>query len=171
MRSGGVVGDRWVETEGGPLIGIPESVLEHWSGVFGADGGTDDYARACAVRELVGAIDVGGRTALILAGEPSDTTYLPEMRVFVRVLSQDAEDDEAVIAAVSEAAAGARWEWETEFVVHEPLVVFDSALGFDRLREGDWLRVEMPTGRHQVWCADVDVPDVAELRLVQFRLE
>ncbi len=162
---------QWVETEGGPLIGVPESVLEHWSGVFGADGGTDDYARACAVRELVGAIDVGGRTALILADEPADTVFLPEMRMFVRALAQDAEDDEDVLAAVPAAAAGARWEWETEFVVHEPLVLFDSALGFDRLRTGDWLRVELPTGRHQVWWADVRVPEVAELRLLQFRLE
>ncbi|MFG3182139.1 Imm21 family immunity protein [Streptomyces nigra] len=78
----------WVESMGGPLIVIPASVVAAWrgcteSGVM-AGGATvpDDYDRACEVDDLAGVITVGenGAQALVLAGEPATSCYLPERR-------------------------------------------------------------------------------------------
>ncbi|GGK08022.1 hypothetical protein GCM10011583_44910 [Streptomyces camponoticapitis] len=51
------------------------------TGVLAGDATTpDDYDRACAVDDLAGVIAVGdnGDQALVLAGEPATSCFLPE---------------------------------------------------------------------------------------------
>ncbi|WP_028662150.1 Imm21 family immunity protein [Saccharomonospora iraqiensis] len=156
----------WVESGGGPLIAIPESVLGRWFGAFGGTTDVEDYDRACSIYDYVGVIEVGGKPALVLAGEPAATTFLPEARMFVRAVAGDAEDDEFV-ALVPSVVAEARWESGAEILVQEPLVVFDSAYQFARLKEDEFIRVDIPSGRYRVRAAEEEWGDAAVMILVQ----
>src|SRR3954470_20357711 len=88
---------KWVESDGGPLIVVPESVSQNWSGTtsLGSDTPTD-YDRACVVEGYAGLIDVGECSALVLGDDPASTTFLPERNTFLRVIASDREDEELV---------------------------------------------------------------------------
>lgn len=101
----------WVETLGGPLIAIPESVCHHWGG--GVQGDFDDwgdYGRACAVSGYLGLIDVGPAKALVLGDAPAPTTFLPELGIFLRWVAADSTAD--ILRAAAEATGTAPWEEE-----------------------------------------------------------
>ncbi|WP_242903854.1 Imm21 family immunity protein [Actinomadura terrae] len=81
----------WVETQGGPLILVPESALLLWEGSRYSE--TDkieewgDYGRACGVDGHAGVIGVGAAEALVLAEEPAATTYFDPLGILVRLLA------------------------------------------------------------------------------------
>ncbi|WP_405983349.1 Imm21 family immunity protein [Streptomyces sp. NBC_00872] len=124
----------WVRSMGGPLIVVPASALDRWSGctedgvILGGTAVSDDYDRACDVEGWAGVISVGtGAAALVLADEPATTRYLPEQRVFLRRLAADSEAEllEAAGAVLDDPATD--WEdcgiWETDGAA----VLMDSA--------------------------------------------
>ncbi len=86
--------------------------------------------------------------------------------MFVRAVAGDAEDDEFV-ALVPSVVAEARWESGAEILVQEPLVVFDSAYQFARLKEDEFIRVDIPSGRYRVRAAEEEWGDAAVMILVQ----
>ncbi|GAB1819109.1 Imm21 family immunity protein [Herbidospora sp. RD11066] len=145
----------WIETMGGPLIAIPESACRHWQG--GLENG-EDYWRACAVSGYVGLIEVGTAQALVLGDVPALATFLPESRIFVRWLGADSAAD--IIDAATEAVESAQWEEELVWDVREPVILFDSVLGYDMIAEEEHLRVDLPPGRHTVRAATVETESV-----------
>jgi len=120
---------------GGPLLVIPVSALQEWSGctesgmIIGDTDAPDDYDRACAVEDLATVIDVGpaGTRALVLGDEPARTCYLPERRAFVRWLAADSDAELLVAAERLLDDPTTEWEaagvWETD----GPAVLMDSA--------------------------------------------
>ena len=77
-----LVGERmkWIKSGGGPLIVLEQSLARHWRGVEGNSAIGDarnafanDYARACAISDYVGEVEVGSGSALILGDEPLQT--------------------------------------------------------------------------------------------------
>lgn len=97
----------WVESSGGPLIVIPDSVLHRWTGVSDEDDVPGDYDRTWMVGDPIGLIPVGGVDALVLGGDPDSTTYLPRLGVFVRWWAADSE--EALLGAVAASLDAASW--------------------------------------------------------------
>lgn len=99
----------WVESGGGPLIAVPETVLPFWAGADGEETASD-YDRACEVDGHVGLLPVGDCTALVLGDEPASTAYLPDRGLFVRWCAGNSEDE--LLASVPVAVDTAEWEPE-----------------------------------------------------------
>ncbi|MGW2784067.1 Imm21 family immunity protein [Streptomyces populi] len=157
---------QWVESGGGPLIAIPETVLPFWSGADGDDMSCD-YDRACDVEGFIGLLPVGDTRALVLGDEPASTTYLPEHGAFVRWHA--ARSDDELLAAVPAALAQAEWEEEAEWTVPGPVVLFEAAWSGTFSESTDRLRVALEPGRYGVRAAFVHPGPGTWMGLVQLR--
>ena len=157
---------QWVESGGGPLIAIPETVLPFWSGVDGDDMSCD-YDRACDVEGFIGLLPVGDTRALVLGDDPASTTYLPEHGAFVRWCAADSEDE--LLAEVPAALATAVWEDEVKWSVPGPVVLFDAAWPGNDSVNTDHLKVSLAPGRYAVRAANVRPGPETWLGLVQLR--
>src|SRR6476660_7481512 len=91
----------WIKSSGGPLVCMERDLAPLWNGVQGSKSalnstGISDYDRACQVRDYLGKIEMGRRSALILGemplqtmiGRPSD-----EPPLIVRVFYADPDAD------------------------------------------------------------------------------
>ncbi|MDL5200212.1 immunity 21 family protein [Streptomyces sp. ALI-76-A] len=156
----------WVESGGGPLIAVPETVLPFWAGADG-DEIASDYDRACEVDGTVGLLPVGDSAALVLGDEPASTAFLPDHETFVRWGAADSEAD--LLAGVPTALATADWEDEVRWTVPGPVVLFDAAWpGHDSTR-ADHVRVVLDPGSYAVRAAQVQPGPETWLSLVQLR--
>ncbi|MFF2146717.1 Imm21 family immunity protein [Kitasatospora sp. NPDC058190] len=157
----------WVESLGGPLIVVPEVVLETWSGSAGNGDAVDDYDRACAVEGHIGLVRVGSAEGLVLGDEPASTAYLPARGVFVRWSA--AESEEAMLGRVDAAMRAASWEPELTWQVPGPVVLFDSAWAGEECRQQDHVRVDLDAGAYAVRAAYVEPDPQTWLTLVELR--
>lgn len=155
---------RWVESGGGPLIAIPETVLPFWAGADG-DETASDYDRACEVDGSVGLLPVGDSAALVLGDEPASTAYLPDHGVFVRWCAADSEAE--LLARVPAALATAVWEHEVRWKVPGAVVLFDSAWPGPETERTEHLRVSLEPGAYAVRAAQVRPGPETWLGLVQ----
>ncbi|MFE6050966.1 Imm21 family immunity protein [Kitasatospora sp. NPDC056446] len=151
----------WIDSEGGPLVLVPEAALGAWTGCAGAD-----YDRACGTDGHLGLLDVGGAQALVLGEEPASTTYLPEQGLLLRWVA--AESEEAVLAALPRALRLAAWEPETVWeVAGGPVYLFDAGwTGAESAAEGR-LRLDLAAGRHRVRAAYVEPDGETSVMLVR----
>src|SRR5690242_2371883 len=156
----------WVESGGGPLIAVPETVLPFWAGADGEENASD-YDRACEVDGFVGLLPVGDSAALVLGDEPAATAYLPEHGTFVRWWAANSEDE--LLAGVPGALATADWGQEMHWTVPGPVVLFDSAFPGSETQRTDTFRVELAPGRYAVRAANVQPGPETWLGLVQLR--
>ena len=156
----------WVESGGGPLIAVPETVLPFWAGADGEENASD-YDRACEVDGFVGLLPVGDSAALVLGDEPAATAYLPEHGTFVRWWAANSEDE--LLAGVPAALAVADWGQEVHWTVPGPVVLFDSAFPGSETQRTDTFRVELAPGRYAVRAANVQPGPETWLGLVQLR--
>jgi hypothetical protein len=156
----------WVESGGGPLVVVPETVLSFWAGADGEDMATD-YDRACEVDGYVGLLPVGDSVALVLGDEPASTAYLPDQGTFVRWSAANSEDE--LLAEVPAALAAAVWENEVRWNVPGPVVLFDSAWPGDEADRAEHLRVPLEPGPYAVRAAYARPGPETWLGLVQLR--
>ncbi|MFF4054271.1 immunity 21 family protein [Streptomyces sp. NPDC001668] len=156
----------WVESGGGPLIAVPETVLPFWAGADG-DETASDYDRACEVEGCVGLLPVGDAAALVLGDEPASTSYLPDHGTFVRWCAAESEDD--LLAQVPAALATAVWEDEVSWAVPGPVVLFDAAWPGNDSVNTDHLKISLAPGRYAVRAANVRPGPETWLGLVQLR--
>ncbi|MEU7721040.1 immunity 21 family protein [Streptomyces tibetensis] len=157
----------WVESGGGPLIAVPETVLPFWAGADGEEAASD-YDRACEVDGHVGLLPVGDCTALVLGDEPAATAYLPDHGTFVRWCAGDCEDE--LLASVPSATATAEWGAETTWKVPGPVRLFDAAWPGTGLADTDQVRVALEPGTYTVRTARVQPGPETWLDLVRLRL-
>ncbi|MFB7506012.1 immunity 21 family protein [Streptomyces broussonetiae] len=140
----------WVESAGGPLIAVPETVLPFWAGADSEDLATD-YDRACEVDGHVGLLPVGDSAALVLGDDPASTSYLPEHTTFVRWSAAHSEAD--LLAGVPAALATAAWGSEVRWRVPGPVLLFDSAWPGRAAGRVEHLRVPLEAGTYAVRAA------------------
>ncbi|MEU6575730.1 immunity 21 family protein [Streptomyces sp. NPDC046805] len=156
----------WVESGGGPLIAVPETVLAFWAGADGEDLATD-YDRACEVDRYVGLLPVGDSAALVLGDEPASTAFLPDHGTFVRWCAANSEDE--LLAGVPDALGTAVWEDEVSWDVPGPVVLFDSAWPGDKTDRTERLHVPLEPGRYAVRAGRAQPGPETWLGLVQLR--
>ncbi|MFG3046691.1 Imm21 family immunity protein [Streptomyces sp. NPDC048241] len=176
-------GLKWVQSTGGPLIVVPQSAVNAWSGytgdgsVLGDADGRDDYDRACEVEDSAGVITVGagGATALVLADEPAQTCFLPEELLFVRWLAANSEAELFEAARAVLADPDTVWEDNGLWVTDGSAFLMDSAeAGGDLEAEypdggrPDQAPVRLPAGRWKVHAAQEtdEFPWVGVVRLL-----
>ncbi len=82
---------KWIDSEGGPLILLPQNLLDYWLGIippsddrqirttfqWDPNGLATDYDRACDVQGYVEPLEVAFGHALVLGNEPFSTTWWP----------------------------------------------------------------------------------------------
>ncbi|GAA4815919.1 Imm21 family immunity protein [Streptomyces ziwulingensis] len=158
----------WVESGGGPLIAIPETVLPFWAGADGEETASD-YDRACEVGGPAGLLPVGDTTALVLGDEPAATAtaYLPGHTAFVRWHPAGAED--APPAGVPEALRTADWQPELCWRVPGPVLLFDAARPGGAGTGTGRVRVPLGPGTYAVRAARVQPGPETWLGLVHLR--
>lgn len=154
----------WVESGGGPLIAVPETVLPFWAGAESEELATD-YDRACEVDGYAGLLPVGDSAALVLGDEPAATSYLPAHGTFVRWSAANSEDE--LLAHLPAALDAAVWEHEIHWDVPGPVVLFDSAWPGGAAEEH--LRVPLEAGRYAVRAAYARPGPETWVGLVQLR--
>ncbi|WP_329266743.1 Imm21 family immunity protein [Streptomyces sp. NBC_01451] len=157
----------WVTSMGGPLIMIPESACQYWTGsppTYPDDEG--DYGRACSVEDLIGIIEVGPTQALVLGDDPAATTFLPEHSLLVRQIAGDPDVDYS--PAVAELLPQVVWDSRVEWTVQEPLVLFDSVHDHTEIESEEHLHIALAPERYMVEAAYAEIPDEASLILVRF---
>ncbi|MEV0242545.1 immunity 21 family protein [Streptomyces sp. NPDC050674] len=157
----------WVESGGGPLIAVPETVLPFWAGADGEETASD-YDRACEVDGQIGLLPVGDCTALVLGDEPASTAYLPDHGLFVRWCAGDVEDE--LLASVPAATAEAEWGPRTSWKVPGPVRLFDAAWPGTGLADTDQVRVALEPGTYTVRTARVRPGPETWLDLVRLQL-
>ncbi|MBX7553085.1 immunity 21 family protein [Streptomyces sp. NPDC004232] len=140
----------WVESAGGPLIAVPETVLSFWAGADNEDLATD-YDRACEVDGHVGLLPVGDSAALVFGEEPASTSFLPEHATFVRWSAAHSEDE--LLAGVPAALDSAVWGSEVHWRVPGPVLLFDSAWPGRAAGRVEHLRVPLEAGTYAVRAA------------------
>ena len=158
----------WVHSLGGPLILIPQSACQHWTGAprnYPNEEG--DYGRACAVDDFIDLIDVGPARALVLGDDPARTTFLPAHGILLREIAGDDDDEirEAAIRLLPAMSWSSRLLWE----VTEPLVLFDSVYDYGHVAADskEHIHVDLAPGRYTVEAAYLEIPDTAHLILVR----
>lgn len=156
----------WVESGGGPLIAIPETVLPFWAGADG-DETASDYDRACEVDGSVGLLPVGDSAALVLGDEPALTAYLPDHGIFVRWHAADSEAE--LLSRVPAALATAVWEPEVRWKVPGTVVLFDSAWPGRETERTGHVRVALEPGAYAVRAAQVQPGPETWLGIVQLQ--
>ncbi|PZT70031.1 hypothetical protein DN402_29640 [Streptomyces sp. SW4] len=156
----------WVESGGGPLVAVPETVLPFWTGADGEETASD-YDRACEVDGHVGLLPVGDATALVLGDEPAATAFLPDHGTFVRWCAADGEAE--VLASVPDALRTAEWEPEVRWDVPGAVRLFDAAWPGGGPDGTDHVTVALEPGRYAVRAAHVRPGPETWLGLVQVR--
>ncbi|WP_320775334.1 immunity 21 family protein [Streptomyces sp. CRN 30] len=156
----------WVESGGGPLIAVPETVLPFWTGADGEETASD-YDRACEVDGQAGLLPVGDAAALVLGDEPAATAFLPEHNAFVRWCA--GEDESELLGSVPGALATAEWEPELTWQIPGALLLFDAAWPGGACESTDHVRVALDPGRYAVRAAHVRPGPETWLALVQLR--
>lgn len=140
---------RFLETEGGPFVALPERALAKWTGVGDEDDEDDDYERACSARGFV----LGEQEGLVL-DEPDSTAVLPtdEGVVFLRWVGADRAVD--LLAALPHAK---RWKKsKPTFRAKGPLVLFDAALEGRKLGKRKRLDVPLRKGEYVIEWTEVE---------------
>lgn len=156
----------WVESGGGPLVAVPETVLPFWTGADGEETASD-YDRACEVDGLVGLLPVGDATALVLGDEPAATAFLPEHGTLVRWIAGDGEAE--LLASVPAALHTAQWQPEVHWKVPGTVVLFDAAWPGTDSTGTDRVSLTLAPGRYAVRAARVQPGPETWLVLVQVR--
>ncbi|MEU5520054.1 immunity 21 family protein [Streptomyces sp. NPDC093250] len=157
---------QWVESGGGPLIAVPETVLPFWTGADGEETASD-YDRACEVDGLVGLLPVGDAAALVLGDEPAATAFLPDHSTLVRWVAGDSEAE--LLASVPAALHTARWQTEVRWKVPGTVLLFDAAWPGSHSTGTDHARLTLAPGSYAVRAAAVQPGPETWLVLVQFR--
>jgi hypothetical protein len=153
---------QWISSSGGPLVVLPESLLEHWSGVDPpADGRridakarwdparpATDYDRACDVEDPIAALELGAESALVIGGEPPMTAFVPRPDGGLLVGWIDGGSEQELLRYLE----GREFESDTDAVAMidvrpGPLLVFDAACPGVEVEE-DRLVLDLHPGRY-----------------------
>jgi len=174
---------QWVSSQGGPLILVPQDLVQDWGGNSQpaidrevarprkADVPSTDYYRACSIRDYIELIDIGIGYGLVFGDEPLQTGWLLSAGkgegVFARWRYADSE------ASVTQHLASIPdYIFQPTGVVFQvcrsKLFLFDAAIPGRSLRDGDYLLIELRPGEYRIQTGLYE-PD-AQTALVLHRL-
>lgn len=126
---------KWIESSGGPLICIENELAIEWMGIDGSKTAsnqpTNDYARACELKDYLGRIELINGSALILGDEPLPTTVLkkPDSDFIIRVYYMDSDADvPALLNTIDDSVFNNPIESLVYNVKSSKLIIFDSAI-------------------------------------------
>jgi Immunity protein 21 len=171
---------KWINSTGGPIVIISADAIEKWSGCFSTESvqfqkiidaedflnpNETDYGKACQVEKYIEVINFGDNKAIVLGGEPLQTTYLKSDEDVLLVRWIYAENYESVNHYLQSIKVES---WSHNEVVHlssENYVIFDSSeIGFN-LKQKESLRFSLKAGNYQIKTCEYK-PDSATFLLI-----
>jgi hypothetical protein len=155
---------KWIGTQGGPLLLLPQSLVKLWGGCVASytavyylsnDGATavTDYDRACNVSGAAGLLQLGTEQCMVFGNECCQATWIPAtgsvIGYLVRWLYADGED--SILSAVSTLSENLFQEPGLQFITRSgPLLLTDSAIPGKKMLEGNSLMIDLPSGQYRV---------------------
>ncbi|MFC4606634.1 Imm21 family immunity protein [Streptomyces maoxianensis] len=144
----------WVESEGGPMIVVEESLRNRWGGYTNSD-----YENACEVEGYAGLVTFGEPSAsvpaLAINDIPAPTAFLKEFRAIVQWISSSS--DARFVEVVREGIEFVDpWVDGPLVQVKGPLAVFDAALPGTEARADELLLVEIEPAVYRLRTADIE---------------
>lgn len=146
----------WIESNGGPLICVPNSALALWRGIdalgdYSQKAGAyrSDYDRACAIMDFLGVVPIGNSMGIVLGDMPMPTTILASTKglpVIARICCADPSADIPMLLGTGLSPPNAkRVERVIVSIPERVWYLFDSAY------PGDWsgkdcLKADFPIG-------------------------
>jgi hypothetical protein len=93
----------WIESEGGPLLFAPSSIVHDWHGSEpSTSGGLTDYQRACAVSDEIDVLRIGAGEALVLGDEPDRSALIARSPSSVLIVRwRWARSEESLLSALN----------------------------------------------------------------------
>ncbi|MFK4691772.1 Imm21 family immunity protein [Streptomyces pristinaespiralis] len=144
----------WIESEGGPVILVEESLRRLWGGYTNSD-----YDNACEVDGYTGPVPFGEPSAPSLAFAindiPAPTTYMEEFRALVQWIA--APSDDRLVEVVRGGIDFVK-EWEDGPVVqvNGRLALFDAALPGTQAAADELLLVDVEPAVYRLRTADIE---------------
>lgn len=174
---------QWVQSNGGPLLFLPRSLLPEWGGALRGTEGMDaefrwrgegpatDYDRACDIEDYTGLIPVGSGHALVLGDEPLVTCWWPysagDGGLFVRWVCADSEQ----FLQHLQGLVDVRFTSSPHVleVVEGEHHLFDAAVPGADVRPNEALPVELEPGRYEIATGRFTPDSRTELLLHRLR--
>ncbi|MER6105314.1 Imm21 family immunity protein [Streptomyces sp. NPDC001832] len=144
----------WVESEGGPMIVVEESLRRLWGGYTNSN-----YENACEVEGYAGLVPFGEPSApgsgLAINDIPAPTAFMEEFRAIVQWISSssDARFVEVVRGGIEFVGT---WVDGPVVQVNGPLAVFDAALPGTEALADELLLVEIEPAVYRLRTADIE---------------
>ena len=161
---------RWFSGSGGPLILIPEDLLEAWTGVESSRSGpASDYDRACELGQPVANIGVGSGRAIVLGDDRLATAVWPQASGALFVRWQRAVSEEAILEHVAHGSFDIEGEPVATIEAHPgPLLLFDAACPGYEVEE-DRLVVKIHPGVYEASTLRLEPDPNTSLLLMQLK--
>ncbi|MDX3418982.1 Imm21 family immunity protein [Streptomyces sp. MD20-1-1] len=154
LENGDAVDLTWVESAGGPVIVMEESLRNLWGGYANFD-----YENACKVDGYAGLVTFGKPSApvtgLVINDIPAPTAFMKEYRSIVQWISSPS--DARFVEAVREGIGSVgMWDEGPIVRVNGPLAIFDAALPGIEASTDELLFVEIEPTAYRVRTADIE---------------
>lgn len=180
---------KWIESAGGPFILISDKIVGLWSGILNRNSflanGNDtaeeakdflnpdeaDYGKACSIKERLGLVKVDNEDALILGGEPSNTTFFYSLNTPVLARLSFANDRAFAENALLNLDLNSINDWEFALEIHltsDRHFLFDSACSQGMLSEEDYLQINIKQGSYRLSTALCEPDNETQLILHKF---
>jgi hypothetical protein len=145
-----IEGNQWLDTDGGPFILTPVSVLSSWTGYEGdydlVIEGTDAGNSECYA--------LPGRNVVILGDESHSTTIMESRSLIVQWIYSDSEDEIRVRASEVDLDS-VPWREGLVLECDGSFAVMDAATPGDEVAAGELFVFEMRAGKVRVDSAAV----------------
>ncbi len=172
----------WFTGSGGPLVLLPENLVERWSGIdapldgrvvkaagrWVAEAPATDYDFACDIEDAFALVDLGDGPGIVLGRGPFPTTFVrdDDGGVFVRWVQATTEEE---ILGRLDAARQAIVGPDDPVLIHAhpgPLVLFDAACPGPEVEE-DRVVLDVHPGSYAISAAEYKPDPEFELILVR----
>lgn len=174
----GMLAMKSIASGGGPLVCVELEVASRWRGVAGsaiapgADSeNSNDYKRACSIRDYLGEVPLGDRVALVLGDMPLETLIWQPSKSLPRIVRVFYGDPGVDVTKLLESSSELEFDDPDEVLAVEfkssPIVVFDSAYpGSDA--SIDRLSFEMPAGKYLAMTKQFEPDERTSVLVHQF---
>ena len=173
---------RWISSSGGPLLLLPQDLIECWSGIdtpydgrkataraqWSPEGPATDYDRACDIDQALANIDVGDGRGIVLGGTYA-TAVWPAESGCVLVRWVEAENEAQILPHLANLPQD---EGDGDIALIDvrpgPLVLFDAACPGPEV-EDDKLEIRLHPGQYMASTIEMEPGDDTSLVLVPLR--
>lgn len=148
----------WIQSEGGPLLGIGKEIVGLWRGIAGSsflgknNYKNTDYDRACEIKDYIGIIPVDNYQAIVFGDMPLSTTIIKNRKNIhvIRAFFMDPDPDINIIfRKYLYSDSINQVESINVNLPYNSILIFDSAIPGSEISE-EYIEVSIDSGKYTV---------------------